>query len=563
MRPSTLEARLTSLGQREANQERLRLLRRYLIAEDLVSGKRILDSIDNRWLDATGRWRLRLLSREFRAFNGEETRGDFAELVRSLPSAELETELTFSRLHTDIAMGRSSHVVDALVPLNKAYSSQIWRELLWKALTRHSSSFHQQAASHAQAGITQAQALLEFTHSLLSATTLSAQQRILESSAQSLIARSFAGGLPASLQLIQNWDQLPTRVGLVLPLSGPLSAVGDAFLQGFATAWFAAAGDSQVSFKLYDSERLVSELDYAQFAGDLVGDRIALLVGPISRAKLAPVRRVLPRDTGWIALNQFDESEGLGDGRFVMELSTEEEVRDLVRKIRSRQSDRILVYYQSSGWSRRALDTLEQELGSDKLIGKVALLTAAKVTEDVGLSLLVDRSEARIRTIGRLLQGEVDSRARRRQDLDAVVSLVDGDLSAALQPALRYHGAARIPLFGTSRMMRGLRPSDYANFEGARFFDSPWNLVDSPLRRRIHSQFGKASPAVENFRAIGLDCFRLAERFGLLREMQQGAWIDTLQGASGLLWISGSRVHRSLVWTQVNFGLVEPVPAAP
>lgn len=563
MPPRALEARLASLGQRDADQERLSLLRRYLLAEDLVSSRRVLDSINRQSLDAAGRWRLRLLSREFQIFSGQETAGDFDELVRALPSAALERDLTFSKLHTDIAMGRSAQVVDALVPLDTALASQDWRELLWKALTRHSSLSPPQNTSSAHEDFATKHALRDFTHSFLKAATLKAQQRMLDDSAQSLIARSFADAMPASLQLIQDWRQRPVRVGLVLPLSGPLSSVGDAFLEGFVTAWFAAAGDSQVSFRLYDSQQLVSEMDYERFAGELVGDRIALVIGPISRAKLMPVQRVLPSDVGWIALNQFDDAPNLDDGQFVMELSTEAEVRDLVRKIRARDSDRILVYYQSSGWSRRALDTLERELGGERFIGKVALLKAAAVTEDVGLSLLVDRSEARIRNLGRLLQDDVESRARRRQDVDTLVSLVDGDLSAALQPALRYHGAATVQLFGTSRMMRGLRPSDFPNFEGVRFFESPWNLADSSFKQRIHSQFGTASPAVENFRAIGLDCFRLADRFALLRELQQGAWIDSLQGASGLLWISGGLIHRSMVWTHVSAGRVEPVPGAP
>ena len=561
--PRELESRLASLAERDANQLRLVILRRYLLGEDLRGAERMLASLNARGLDAIPHWHLGLLTSEWMAISGQfsEALQGIARARDALPSPELAPELQLSHAHSLIVMGEAQDAMRLLLAIGTDARTQAFRDLLWKALTSAPPVSIETPVDISAEHVASLERVRPVVQSLLSAPTLAAQQRLLQDLDPSALGPLFDGQLPSTLKLIKGWRAGPLRVALLLPLSGPLSPVGDAFLEGFVAAWYAAGADSQVSFLLYDTNELHSDSDYSRFTSKLIGDRVELVVGPVSRAKLASVQRALPAEVGWIALNQLEEHQHLAGGQFVMELSTEEELRDLAWQIRSQGAERVLVFHQSSGWSDRALSTLEEELGEDKFIGKVRLSRPATVTEEVGLSLLIDRSEARIRAIERLLLGDVETHARRREDVDAVVSLVDGDLSTALQPALRYHGAGKVPLYGTSRMLRGLRATDYVNFEGARFFELPWNLADSVLRNRIDTQFGTASPASENFRAIGLDCFRLADRFNLVRETQQAALIDSLQGVAGLLRVSGNRIHRDLVWSQVRSGGIHALSA--
>ena len=558
-----MESRLASLTERDANQLRLIILRRYLLGEDLRGAERMLASLNTRRLDANSHWRLGLLTSEWMAISGQvsEALKGIGHAHDSLPAPELAPELQLSHAHSLLVMGQARESMRLLLAIRTDARSQAFRNLLWKALTSTPPGSFETPVGAGTEHVASLERVRHIVQSMLSAPTLAAQQRLLQGLDPSALGALFDAQMPSTLKLIKGWRAGPLRVALLLPLSGPLSSVGNAFLEGFVTAWYTAGADSQVSFLLYDANELNSDSDYSRFGSKLIGDRIELVVGPVSRAKLVPVQRALPAEVGWIALNQLEAHQRLAGGQFVMELSTEEELRDLAWQIRSQGAERVLVFHQSSGWSDRALSTLEEELGEDKFIGKVELSRPAEVTEEVGLSLLIDRSEARIRAIERLLHGDVETSARRREDVDAVVSLVDGDLSTALQPALRYHGAGKVPLYGTSRMLRSLRATDYVNFEGARFFELPWNLTDSVLRSRLDSQFGTVSPAVENFRAIGLDCFRLADRFDLVRETQRAARIDSLQGVAGLLRVSGNRVHRGLVWSQVRSGGIHPLSA--
>ena len=104
--------------------------------------------------------------------------------------------------------------------------------------------------------------------------------------------------------------------------------------------------------------------------------------------------------------------------------------------------------------------------------------------------------------------------------------------------------------------MRDVRESDHHVFEGARLSELPWNLNLSALKRQLRAEFGQASPTIETFRAVGVDCFRLADRFHLLREVQQQSLFDALYGATGLLRVSSNQISRELVWSEVRSGSI-------
>lgn len=449
------------------------------------------------------------------------------------------TALTMRRAELLVEQGQGSEALRTLESIADHARDQDWLDLYWKALL-----------------------LTPKGKALTSADTLVAQQRILTTAFGDASSVFNDAHMPQSVRTIFHAPDIETHVALVLPLDGPLEAFGNAFLEGFTTAWYANFKDTNVRFTLYDADTLREAVDYSHLASEFAAQDIDVVIGPVSRPKLASMQRALPNSLGWIALNRLPDASTLNQGQFAFELSTEDEVEALAERIRTEYAIRVLAYYSPTGWSMRAADTLEAALGAERLIGKVELSDAAKAPEEVGLSLLVDGSDARIRTIRRLLQGAVDTKARRRQDLDAVVMLVDGNLAQTLAPALRFHDAGNLQVFTTSRMIREVPADEYRILDGAAFFDLPWNLYDSEFKQQVRSEFGEVAPLIETFRAIGVDCFRLADRFNVLRVVQREGLSDVLQGASGTLRTSGTRIERQLVWSQVRSGSIEPVDAA-
>jgi len=453
-------------------------------------------------------------------------------------SASAAGALIVGRAQSHIEQGQGAQAILALESIADQVRDQAWRDLYWRALL-----------------------LTPQGKQMTSADTLSEQQRILQAALGDTLNVFDEARLPKSLRAILEVAKTPIRAALLLPLDGPLEAFGNAFLEGFTTAWYANAEGTSVSFTLYDADTLREEADFLRLASEFAADRIDLVIGPVSRSKLAIMQGALPRDFGWIALNRLADANTLREGQFAFELSTEDEIEALAKRIRNEDASRVLAYYSPASWSMRAVDTLQAVLGPERLIGRVELSDAAKVPEEVGLSLLVDGSQARIRSIRRLLQGDIDTKARRRQDLDAIVMLVDGNLAQTVVPALRFHDAGDVRMFATSRMIREVPEDDYGMLEGTAFFDLPWNLSESEFKRQARSEFGEVAPLTETFRAIGVDCFRLADRFNVLRLMQREGLLDVVQGASGTLHTSGTEIKRQLVWSQVRSSGIEAADA--
>ncbi len=563
MSPRQLESRLSKASGASETALRLSALSGYLMGGDLPAAARLESELSASRLSAAQRWRFELLRAERLALEGsfDEALQKVSDARVSASSPEQAHHLLLSHAQVLISMRRGHKAQQLLLGQSPERRDQVWRDVFWKALifapTWHGNK-DQVAVSEIRAE-DESHRWRQLSAELLTAPNLKEQQRRLRRALRRASGSIAPHNLPRTLQLITEASISPIRVGLVLPLSGQLRALGNAFLDGFVSAWFASASDTQVRFTVHDANLLNSDADYARLASELIGERVQVVVGPVSRSKLDRFHAVLPREFGWIALNPVENTDFLRDGQFMLQLSTEDEIKSLARRIRAQGASRILTYHSQSGWSRRALDTLRDTLGLETLMGSVQLGGTAAVTEEVGLSLLVDGSQARIRGIERLLHGSVDTEARRRQDIDAIVALVDGKLSAALAPALRYHDAGDVPLYGTSRMLWEVRQSDRHTFEGARFLDLPWNLNNTEIKQQLLNEFGQAPPMMDTFRAVGVDCFRLVDRFYLLRSLQQSSLFDALQGSGGLLSISGNQIARQLVWSQVRSGDVVAV----
>ena len=555
--PRQLESRLSNSSRVAAIEGRLAALRGYLLGDDLRAAQRLIQDLNASALTPRQARQLRLLNAQRLALEGSFDQA--LDLINGASSLEQASDLLLSHAQVLISMGQGREAVELLVRRDAQERTQYWHDVLWKALVSIPPWQQQwvRSDSAASQAYDEMQSWWRLASRLLEAGNLEQQQRLLWRALDSSNGPFGQDPIPRPLRLIAETPNSAIRVGLILPLSGSLRAFGNAFLDGFTTAWFAAELNSKVTFTIYDADRLSSATDYSRLASDLIKDRIQLAIGPVSRSRIDLIQAVLPRNLGWIALNRVDNQDSLGDGQFELQVSTEDEVNALARRIQSHGATRVLAYYSESGWSMRAMETLQETLGADRLIGMVELSGVAAVTEEVGLSLLVDGSEARIRSIRRLLQGDVETETRRRQDIDALVSLVDGSLSAALHPALRYHDASDLPVFGTSRMMRDVRESDHHVFEGAQLFELPWNLNLSALKRQLRAEFGQTSPTIETFRAVGVDCFRLADRFHLLGEIQQQSLFDALYGATGLLRVSSNQISRDMVWSQVRSGGID------
>ena len=140
---------------------------------------------------------------------------------------------------------------------------------------------------------------------------------------------------------------------------------------------------------------------------------------------------------------------------------------------------------------------------------------------------------------------------RRRDDVDAVVALVDSAELKSLKPALDFHFARDLPVFAPSP---AIDITDLERLEGVRVCDIPWRIHDDGLSDAVHAAFPLSRGSYAALFALGVDGYRLANQ---LPRLAQGR--APIFGSTGTLFLGDDgRVQRELAWAEVQQGTLVP-----
>lgn len=419
---------------------------------------------------------------------------------------------------------------------------------------------------------------------------------------------------PPALRTLVDSPTRSQHIAVFLPLSGRLASAGNAVRDGIAAAYLdhriALAGGSNASTELrfYDTaeDDMPSLLDNALAAGStgiigpLARDKVEELIAlrpeipavalnyverSPSPTSLAPsdqptqagvaVRQSEPTSQPE-AIEQFEPTEG---GRPSSDFSTsrqptartrseaapvlqlalavEDEASEIARQLRRDGHERIAVLHANASWAERATSTLAAAWGASaaELMEARSLGSVQELTEQVGDVMLVSASEGRHQQLARALGLEVEFQPRARDDLDAVVALLDGRQAKALRPALRFHFAGDLPVYAASRARRGLRQADLADLNGVQIVQSAWDLGQTPLSSELNEALGSLPASLVALQALGVDALRIATQIDWL-----AAHPRTLEGSSGTLVTRRQQVRRQPGWAIVSSGELVPIP---
>ena len=134
---------------------------------------------------------------------------------------------------------------------------------------------------------------------------------------------------------------------------------------------------------------------------------------------------------------------------------------------------------------------------------------------------------------------------RRRSDLDFIFLIANPRQGRQLKPTLAFYFAGNIPVYSLPSIYDGQENErENRDLDGIIFTVAPWVLDSSnPLKSEMSASLRQAQGALQRFRAMGIDCFRLYPRLKQLAEHQ----IDSFQGATGVLRLSpNQQIHRTL-----------------
>lgn len=366
----------------------------------------------------------------------------------------------------------------------------------------------------------------------------------------------------------------PARVGLLIPLQGPLASAGRAVRDGFIAAYLHRDGAAKPGLRIYDSVASPMPALHQQ----CLADGIELIVGPLSKENLAALRDLNP-EIPVLGLNYLDkpeaaqgegpETEGRGGAAADWEravdgvsgrplgfrqlgLAIEDEAATIAERLRGDGIEQLLVVRNGEDWALRGSLALASDWPFE--VHLQAFEDAQAITESVGEAMRVEESLERRKALQKLLGQRLHFLPRSRIDLDAVVAFVNHLEAAALAPALHYHSAQRLPVYASSQSVRN--PSALEELDGFQISEMPFQLNANGLSNAVQQAFDLGSSDVAAFYALGIDAWRILNRW---RQMADG---ESIQGATGTLQLGADgRIRRRLAWGKVSGGAIRPLPA--
>lgn len=363
-----------------------------------------------------------------------------------------------------------------------------------------------------------------------------------------------------------NLPQLPQqaarfhRIGLFIPLSGPLATAGRAVRDGFVAAYLDDAGTDKPTVRIYDSAAKPIPALYEQ---SLV-DGTDLIVGPLSRQRLDALSRLRPH-VPVLGLNYLHDGHarsapgdpGAGTPALAgpaakpaflhMGLAIEDEAATITDRLLRENLHRLLAVHGSEEWALRGAQALAAAWPHE--LDVQAFSDVRTITESVGQAMRVADSERRHSELQRLLNTNLEFMPRARTDLDGVVAFVNHVEAAALAPALKFHYADNLPVYASSQSVRAASALDELN--GFQVAELPFNLRNDPLWNAVRQAFNGRRGNTAALHALGVDAYRIVNHW---------EWVahgEPLYGATGKLQlVEQERMQRTLAWGSITRGRV-------
>ena len=344
--------------------------------------------------------------------------------------------------------------------------------------------------------------------------------------------------------LQQVWDERPRHIALILPLQ---EIAGKAIQEGFFSAYYQALAISREvpRISIYDSSdvRIISPIYDAAVASGA-----DLIIGPLSKDLVNQLQQLPELPVPTLALNYTDDMQLRQTELYQFGLAPEDEIAQAITLAwDAGHRNAAVITPQSDSYMR--LQSIFSELWSARggnLVSRASYSGDGDYVDVIKRVMAIDSSEARRdRLLDLLPRNTLEFTPRRRRDLDFIFLIANPRQGRQLKPTLAFYFAGDIPVYSMPSIYDGQEnESENRDLDGIIFTVAPWVLDSSnPLKSEMSASLRQAQGALQRFRAMGIDCFRLYPRLGQLAAHQ----IDSLQGATGVLRLSpNQQIHRTL-----------------
>jgi outer membrane PBP1 activator LpoA protein len=358
----------------------------------------------------------------------------------------------------------------------------------------------------------------------------------------------------------------PARnVALLLPFDGQFAKAANAVRNGFMAAWFA---DPDTENRPTVLVRDTSSGDIWNIYNQAIEEGADFVVGPLERAAVTRLASSAAMPVPTLTLNYADAvskadastaTPGPTSGLFQFALSPESEARLVAEYAWFAGHTNAAVLAPAGAWGERvaaAFAAAWENLGGSVVEIQSYSNDGADMSASVSKLLNVDDSDARYRSLVKVIGADIKQEVRRRQDVDFVFMAAFPLQARQLRPQLDFHRAQDLPVYSTSHIYSGIADPDAdRDIDGVVFGDMPW-VLDSArsggdLRREFGELWSNSMNTFVRLYAFGVDAYHLVKELGKLRAQHYAEF----QGVTGRLSLNeNNRIDRRLMWARFNKG---------
>lgn len=385
------------------------------------------------------------------------------------------------------------------------------------------------------------------------------------------------------------------KVALLVPLEGSYGQAGTVIRNGVLAAHFdnLSNGGHAPALKIYDTSTQPIERLYQQ----AIDDGAAFVIGPLRRENLLTLAHLPTRPVTIIGLNYLEavaspndtgaaisdltgyqenafgtnpvavhSSGSLFNGAlqrpnnlYQFGLSIVDEVRQVAQRMWLEGHRSVLIIAPDADWGEKARSAFT---GSWNRYGGRIVSTAtygmnqSDFTSVVKPALLIDHSIARAKKIQHTLGKNIEYRARRRHDIDAIFLVAQPAHGRSIKPTLDFFYAHDLPVYATSHLYTGIEDTNLnRDLDGIRFSAMPWTLPGMVSDHLLPDS--KLQSSYRHLYALGIDAYQLHQRLGLMQASPEAQFY----GHTGVLTVSAEGViTRRQPWAEFRRGRVRPAP---
>ena len=324
--------------------------------------------------------------------------------------------------------------------------------------------------------------------------------------------------------------QRPSKIGLLLPLTGQYKKSSIAVRDGFLAAWYLDRQE-KADIEIYNA----NSSNIIEIYQKALNDGVDYIVGPLEKEATNQLYGNTNASIKILALNRQDLKNDQSGNKnlFQFGLSPEDEAGQVAEIAISDGHKRALVLTPDTLLGDRLADAFVKhwlELGGEVSEHTRFINNTTDFSSPVKELLNIDKSEQRARDLRNKLKIKIHNIERRRQDADFIFIAAIPEDARQLIPQLRFHYADNLPVYSTSHIFTGIIDSAKdIDLNDVIFIDMPWILDTkrqlSIVQDALNRNWSQEKSEYRRLYALGIDAYNLIPNINRLNHEEDSFMI--------------------------------------